>query len=347
MNFESNIPEKNKNKVSEYKKSIIEYDNEKDLFSLISDVKEPKDILKYSKEDRKSVAYIYNQKLLKEKLELTETQKDVEEFIQQKFDNDELESKDVADFLKKTFKEEFIGKNITGLEAAMEMFNDNLDRIKMVKGVWEKFGKDVVFDICSNLILHEDLKGRFGVSISPYSVAFVFEKVEDFHCFISKDKEYLEDLQNRDLLGISYFKNKIPITAQLKTGDIEATINHEEQHKKFFILKIASLIKEKKEMRVIRDEILARISEQEEINPTVLYDTIITSYKYWSEDEDEYYYKVVKEAAISVFKLSKYFNLSNDDIIRLLSIEPIKNWTRLVNQLDSSNPVLRNKIENK
>jgi len=335
MNFESNPKESSKLKT--YEESVADNDLNKDHFDLINDIESPKDILKYPKKERGMVLEIYKEKLLKEKLEVSEFKARLDEYIQKKFNEDGISLKDIVGFIKNNLKPDFIKKNLQELKFILKTFDEKLEKINFLRDVSKEKGNKAAFNACSMISIAENLNDDFEIVFSPYSVSFIFEDRDDMYKFVSKNQEELENLRKRDVTGNSYYRDGIPINAILKDEETDVVLKHEDQHKKFNTINVRNF-NERIELIRIRNEIFARLAEDRGYDPEVLYSVLIngTNYNTWDKEEDEYYKNTIKEGLETLNHLKRNYDFSNDDLINLLSDEPIKNWNRFLNQMDDS-----------
>lgn len=140
MKTESNeliLPEEEKNKSEKYLDSISNDEVNKESFEIIDDIEKPSDILKYPKEIRKTLLSIYKERLLKEKINLANKQDKIINFIEEKFNNiEELDRDLLEDYI-----EELDIKIDREKEFILKYFENNLQRIKTFKSIYDKFGK--------------------------------------------------------------------------------------------------------------------------------------------------------------------------------------------------------------
>lgn len=334
MKTESNeliLPEEEKNKSEKYLDSISNDEVNKESFEIIDDIEKPSDILKYPKEIRKTLLSIYKERLLKEKINLANKQDKIINFIEEKFNNiEELDRDLLEDYI-----EELDIKIDREKEFILKYFENNLQRIKTFKSIYDKFGKKDTIIALTKDSSAEDYTKDFEIDFSPYSVRIILEDENSFKSFCEK---FLEGEDYGETFGVSSNINDTPVIISYKHDQLEDTITHEEQHKKFTLINFGSESIESNVDRVIVDEIFARLSEDEIFNINDIYYKILLneSYKLWEEKDDEYYKNKIKSGLNIIDTLLEEYKLTNKEVINLLSTEPIKNWKRFLDQMDSS-----------
>lgn len=212
-----------------------------------------------------------------------------------------------------------------------EDFRENYENLYAIKDLSQE---ELLQRFVRNRALFPKLKGHCQVKITPFSINFAFDDVEDFRLFVSTDESQSKE-RFKDTYGLSFYHNGYPVTASGYKYDAENTFRHETQHKKFNILTFDKILSDDEAERSTRNEILAFFSERG--NPYHLVDDVL-DYRFsekYRVDNNALYEKTLKDAVTAIQQLL-FMHFSKEEILGLLSKEKLVIWPKIARRIEKS-----------
>jgi hypothetical protein len=326
LDSEAKIEDQNINK-EEKRTSITDQEKE----NLFSNLKTPGDILELPTSIRREGLSILRENIAKRYLAVSGMQTiffdRIDEMARTGGVDIELLKKEISAKIDEYgFTEE--DKGI--LDKLLYHFSKTTERLKEVQDLPKQA-------LLSLLIKNRDMlpliKGEYHTKVTPHSVYFEFDSLEDFKLFVSNTEGDIEG-KFKDTYGISYWSKNYPVIASGYKSNSEATFRHEEQHKKFSAATVDQILKDKEPELSTREEILAFFAEhgqtQNIFNSVMFYGFA----KKYAIDATSYE-KMLRDAVKTIEEL-QYFRFGKEEIIRLLSKEKLSTWPKIVERIKST-----------
>jgi hypothetical protein len=314
---------------------VVSKDSERDITvdqerEKNSQVNKPQDILSQPTSLRREGLSSLREKIAKRYISISEMQVAIFERI------DELDSNG-------TLSEELLRKEITKM--ADENNFDTDDRkvintllyhfflnLKKIREVQNLSGPELLNLLIRNKDLIPLIKGDYHVKVTPYSIHFDFDNMEDFRLFVLKpNTEGEANREYKSTFGLSYYNDGYPVTASGCKSCSETTFRHEIQHKKFSAITIDTILVDKDAEHATRDEILARFSEN--ANVIGMFDHVVSygfARKYGVEKV--LYGKILRDAINAIQEL-QFMRFKEEEVIGLLSKENLFTWPKIVKRI--------------
>jgi hypothetical protein len=306
---------------------------------LLGNLDKPRDVLSLPPKLRRKGLSAIREKTVQRYLDIARLQEETLKRIEELDQNGPIDLEELKkETLRKAEELKFSPKDRERIETMFWHFSRNYNQLRGLKGLPPE---TLLKKLIKNRDLLPQIRGKYEVKITPFSVHFSFDDKYDFLLFTSETEGEARTAEKEGKIGFSYFVDRYPITASGRKYSSNSTFQHETQHKKFSGINIDTIrdldSDEKKAEEATRDELLARFAALEYISPSSLYDEVLYygfAKKYGMKEVK--YNKMLRDAVQVLVRLhASYFD--KEEILGLLSKEQLTTWPKIVIRLDRTN----------
>ncbi len=301
-------------------------DQEKE--NLFSRLEKPRDILNLPAGIRREGLGAFREKIAKRHLAISAMQTAVFNRIDEMSSAGALDTELLrSEIAAKAGEYNFNTEDRKAIDTLFYHFCRNNEKLNEVRNLSKQ-------ELLERLIKNRDLlpliKGDYRAKVTPYSVHFDFDNVEDFRLFVS-DNEGEAKGEYESTYGLSYYNGDYPITASGYKPSAEATFRHEIQHKKFNAATIDRILVDKEAERATRNEILARFAEHGSV--LGIFDAVFYYGFAKKYGMDNILYEKMLRDAVKAIQELQYIHFQKEEILRLLSKEKLTAWPKIVERI--------------
>lgn len=296
--------------------------------NLFSRLEKPRDILSLPASLRREGLAFLREKIAARYLSVSNMQTAIFDRIDE-LDRDglldiELLKKEVA---IKSGQYDFSAEDQKTIDGLLFHFGKDLAKLKEIKDLSEQA-------LLERLIINRSflplIKGGYHTRVTPYSIHFNFDNVEDFRLFVSNTEGEAKG-EYKHTYGMSYYNDHYPITASGYKSSEDSTFRHEIQHKKFIALTMDRILLDEKAERATRNEVLARFSEHG--GPYGIFDAVIPYGFAKKYGIDSVLYEKTLQDALGALQELNFMHFNEKEVLGLLSKEKLTAWPKIVERI--------------
>ncbi|MFA6050844.1 MAG: hypothetical protein WC761_06680 [Candidatus Paceibacterota bacterium] len=313
-------------------KSFDETYSDDDKSALFAKLEKPFDILALPNQFRREGLKILKEKIAERYLSIGHIQNALFDQVEKLYAEGHTDPIEIERNVKEKAREyNFQGKDKEVFDNLFDGFIQNYKALNVVKDLSQE-------ELLQRFRRNPDTtwmpQNNYHAKVTPFSVEFSFENVEDFRHFVSRSGGEAKE-KFGTTYGLSYYENGTHITAAGYKYWLKETHDHERQHKKFNISSIDTFSVENQGEWDTRNELLASFTEKGDTRS--LYDHVL-SYRF---DEkygiNEAKYQKVLRGAVDTIRLLQGLLLSKEEIISTLSRETLTDWPKVYSRLIEAN----------